>query len=94
MFPSVHCDVLKKVCEINQNLEALKNGEVTLQFLINRLYDTPSINSLNIHSRPQLPEESMYIAKSVSPKVEEALLKMAEQRDISYEPSLGFEKLF
>jgi hypothetical protein len=36
----------------------------------------------------------MYIAKNVSPKVEEALLKMAEQRDISYEPSLGFEKLF
>jgi hypothetical protein len=30
----------------------------------------------------------------VSPKVQEALIKLAEQRDISYDPSLGFEKLF
>jgi hypothetical protein len=36
----------------------------------------------------------MYISKNVSPKVQEALLKLAEQRDIGYDPSLGFEKLF
>ena len=36
----------------------------------------------------------MYIQKNVSPKIQEALIKMAEQRDIGYDPSLGFEKLF
>lgn len=72
----------------------MRNGEIKLEFLINKLYDTQGINSINIYSRPSLPEESMYVKKSVSNNIQNALIKLAEQRDVSYDPSVGFDKLF
>jgi hypothetical protein len=94
IFPSVQQETLKQVCEINQNEDALRNGEAKLQFIINRLYNTQGIKSIDIQSRPGLPEESLYMSKSVSAKVQEALIKMTEQRDIGHDPDLAFSKIF
>lgn len=67
----------------------MKAGEVQLEFLVAEI----ELTQPNL-IRQALPTQSAYMTANVSPACEQSLIKLSQNKEIQYKPSMAFDDIF
>jgi len=89
MFPNVDRSAFSLIHDRNQQKSPVKSGEVQLEFLSAEI----ELTQPNL-IRQNLPSVSSYLTAPVSQTCEQHLVKLSENREVQYKPSMAFEDLF
>lgn len=89
MFPQLDPQVLENLYLKNQEKSPVKKGDVQLSFLIDEI----ELTQPNL-IRQNLPKESAYLTANVSQTCEQSLIKLSQNREVQYNPSIAFDSLF
>ena len=88
--------VFKQLSEDNQNKESLRNGQITLKYLINSIETSRALKNMSFQYNSQPNKTSVYEERfeKLDKTRQEVLKKIAAQRDISYDPVKAYDKFF